>query len=265
MADTIIWITGATEGIGLGLARMAPFKEARIINLSRRKHPDYETVQFDLTDPSTWEPVRRHFREELAAFKGKRAFFFVNGYFSDAHGLIGKIDSDLYQKSVFANVAAPLALGEAFISACRPGYEAGLVLISSGAAVACLEGLSSYVASKVAMEHWAEVVTKERQNHHLIKPWVVALRLGGVDTAPVRRIAQISPDIFPRSKSIATMRQNRLQPDEAARIVWSVLPPPDGVAVMSLASAPTNPESDFKTTRYRQLEDSGWKLVYSSG
>ncbi len=265
MSDTIIWITGATEGIGLGLARMAPFKDARIINLSRRQHPDYETVKFDLTDPSTWETVRQHLRTELAAFKGKRAFFFVNGYFSDAHGLIGKIDSDLYQKSVMANVAAPLALGEAFISACGPGYESGLVLISSGAAVACLEALSSYVASKVAMEHWAEVVTKERQNHGLIRPWVVALRLGGVDTAPVRRIAQAPPDLFPRSKSIGTMRANRLQPDEAAKVVWAVLPPPEGVAVISLASAPTNPDSDFKGKRYRQMEDTGWKLVYSSG
>ena len=40
MSDTIIWITGATEGIGLALAQNAPWAGARIINLSRRKHPD---------------------------------------------------------------------------------------------------------------------------------------------------------------------------------------------------------------------------------
>ena len=35
MSDTIIWITGATEGIGLALAQNQPFAGARIINLSR--------------------------------------------------------------------------------------------------------------------------------------------------------------------------------------------------------------------------------------
>ena len=51
MSDTIIWITGATDGIGAELAKQAPYPGARIINLSRRKHPDYESVHLDLTDP----------------------------------------------------------------------------------------------------------------------------------------------------------------------------------------------------------------------
>ena len=37
MADTLIWISGATQGIGLGLARQVPWKDAKIINISRRR------------------------------------------------------------------------------------------------------------------------------------------------------------------------------------------------------------------------------------
>ena len=40
MSDTLIWISGATEGIGLALARTAPFAGARIINLSRRQQAE---------------------------------------------------------------------------------------------------------------------------------------------------------------------------------------------------------------------------------
>ena len=41
MSDTTIWITGATSGIGKALAQNVPYAGARIINLSRRKHPDF--------------------------------------------------------------------------------------------------------------------------------------------------------------------------------------------------------------------------------
>jgi NAD(P)-dependent dehydrogenase (short-subunit alcohol dehydrogenase family) len=263
--QSLVWITGATEGIGLGLARSVPYPDARVINLSRRQHPDYESVQFDLADPATWDRVTDHFSSELSAFRGRRAVLILNGYFSGAHGLLTRVDSGTYRKSVLANVAAPLALGEAFISACRPSYEAGLVLISSGAAVTCLEALSSYVAGKAAMEHWAEVVTKERENRGLIRPWVVALRLGGVDTAPVRRIADAPADLFPRAASIGGMRQQRLTPDQAAAIVWSALPPPPGVAVISLAEGRHEPELAFRGQRYRNTPHPDWKLVYSSG
>lgn len=37
VSDTIVWISGATEGVGLGLARTVPYPGARVINLSRRQ------------------------------------------------------------------------------------------------------------------------------------------------------------------------------------------------------------------------------------
>ena len=75
----IVWISGATEGIGLGLARNVPWPDARIINLSRRPHPDYETVTFDLTVPESWERVRESFRRELTGYSG-RALFIHNAF-----------------------------------------------------------------------------------------------------------------------------------------------------------------------------------------
>ena len=59
MSDTVVWISGATDGIGLGLARTVPYPNARVINLSRRQHPDFETVQFDLTQPETYAAVQQ--------------------------------------------------------------------------------------------------------------------------------------------------------------------------------------------------------------
>ncbi len=85
--DTIVWISGATEGIGLGLARNQPYPNARIVNLSRRQHLDYETVRFDLAEPATWDAVVAHFRNELRDFKGTRAIFIHNSTWAGARDL----------------------------------------------------------------------------------------------------------------------------------------------------------------------------------
>lgn len=264
MADTIVWVTGATEGIGLGLARNQPFGEARIINLSRRPHPDYESVEFDLTRPDTWDAVRRHLRDELARFTGKRAIFVQNAYYSQGVGLLHKVPTDRYEHSVVANVAAPLVLGQAFIDACPSGLDAGLVLLSSGAAVSPLEGLASYCASKVAIEHWAEVAARERESRGA-GPWVVAVRPGGVDTAPVRALADWDPELYPRARAIKDNIVNRLDIDSAAQRIWRALPPPPGVAVISFAPAPAQSAYRFGGERVQTLDDGSWRLVYATG
>ena len=69
MADqkNIVWITGATSGIGEALARQCPWRDTEIISVSRRRHPDFETVPFDLTDMSSWDAVGAHLRAQEAA------------------------------------------------------------------------------------------------------------------------------------------------------------------------------------------------------
>lgn len=264
MTDTILWITGATEGIGLGLARNQPFGDARIINLSRRQHPDYETVRFDLTEPRTWESVRTHLRDALARFSGKRAIFVQNGYYSQGVGLLHKVAAERYEKSVIANVAAPLVLGQMFIDACPPDLDTGLVLLSSGAAVSPLEGLASYCAGKVAIEHWAEVAARERRSRGA-GPWVVAVRPGGVDTAPVRALSDWDEELYPRARAIRDNIVNRLDIDSAAQRIWAVLPPPPGVSVVSFAPPPTEDKFRFGGSQVRVLDDGRWKLVYATG
>jgi benzil reductase ((S)-benzoin forming) len=259
--ETLVWISGATEGIGLGLAQNVPYPGARVINLSRRQHPTLETVVFDLTRPETWDGVRAHFEAELSRFQGERVLFIHNAYDSDVVGLIHKAPSASYQAGVIANLAAPLVLGQAFIKACRPGYDAGLVLLSSGAAVAPLVGLATYCASKTALEHWAEVAQREREARGE-GPWVVAIRPGGVETAPVRRIAAVDPELYPRAKRIAANIPNRLTPDAAARHIWSVLPPEPGVSVISFAPDPPGAQFRFGGDRVRVVDVPGWRLVY---
>jgi len=224
--DTIVWISGATEGIGLGLARNVPYPNARIVNLSRRQHPDYETVRFDLAEPRTWDLVTAHFQKELADFRGKRAIFIHNAYMGAVQGFVGEMDPVLYGKAVTANVAAPLILGEAFVRACRPGYESGLVMMTSAAARVPWEGDALYCAAKAAAEHWVRVVRRERKRRGT-GPWVVAVRPGFVDTPAVHESIKRDPEQWPLGPFVKRDLEagKAFDIDTAAHNIWGALPP----------------------------------------
>ncbi len=224
--DTIVWISGATEGLGLGLARNVPYANARIINLSRRQHPDYETVRFDLAEPQTWGRVADHFLTELRDFKGSRAIFIHNAYMGASQGFVGEVNQELYRQAVTANVAAPLVLGDAFVRACRPGYESGLVMITSAAARVPWEGDAVYCAAKAAAEHWVRVVRRERKLRGT-GPWAVAIRPGFVDTPAVHRSINADPDQWPLAPFVKRDLEagKAFDIDTAARNIWGALPP----------------------------------------
>ena len=84
-----------------------------------------------LAIPASWDRIIDHVSSELASFRGDRALFVNNAYYSVGVGFAGTIDPDVQRRQVFANAAAPLVLGDAFIRACDPRFESGLVMISS--------------------------------------------------------------------------------------------------------------------------------------
>jgi benzil reductase ((S)-benzoin forming) len=227
MSDTIVWVSGATEGLGLGLARTVPYAGARIINLSRRQHPDFETVQFDLTRPETYAAVQQSFERELATFSGRRAIFMHNAYYGGRIGFVSEVDVVEYAKGVQANAAAPLILGEMFLRAVKPGYESGLVLMSSAAARHPFLGNASYCAAKAGVEMWVRVVKRELAERGR-DTWVVAVRPGFVDTPTTRSAASLSDHDYPIASQMARQLETRegvLTPEQAGRDIWSALPP----------------------------------------
>jgi NAD(P)-dependent dehydrogenase (short-subunit alcohol dehydrogenase family) len=232
VGESIVWITGATQGIGAALARNVPYRDARVINISRRRHPDLETVQADLTDPASWDRVIDHVNSELGSFQGERVVFFNNAYYSAGIGFAGVVDPAEVRKQVYANTAAPLVLGDAFIRACHPRFESGLVMISSATARHAMEAHAVYGAAKAAMEQWVRAVRAERRRLGM-GPWVIAIRPGMVLTEEFRdRHARMeaSGEDYPGRAAVeaAVKAGSYLTPDESARQVWGLLPPDPG-------------------------------------
>jgi NAD(P)-dependent dehydrogenase (short-subunit alcohol dehydrogenase family) len=225
VADTTIWISGATYGLGAALAQHHPYADARIVNLDRQPSSDYETVAFDLTRPETWESVREHFERELRGYAGKRAIFLVVGHALLGQGLADKVAFADYQGSLVANFAGPLALATAFYRGLAPGYESGLLLVSSAAARAAITGQSNYGAAKAGIEHWVRVMRAEVAARGW-GPWIAALRPGFVDTPSVHESLKLSPELYPRVGVLAkTLARFAVDADTTAKRVWAALPP----------------------------------------
>jgi benzil reductase ((S)-benzoin forming) len=234
MARTIVWISGATEGIGSGLARTVPYAGARVINLSRRQHPQFESVQFDLTRPDTYGAVQQSFERELAGFPGERSIFVHNAYYSGPAGFVSEGDPAEYSKDIQANAVAPLILGDMFLRTVTPEYESGLVLMSSAAARHPFLGKASYCSAKAGVEMWVRVVRRELAERRR-KTWVVAVRPGFVDTPSTRLVAAQDPRSYPVATQVARQLETRegvLTPEEAGRDIWAALPPAGNESVL---------------------------------
>ena len=236
MSETIVWITGCTEGIGSGLAKTVPWPGARVINLSRRVHPELETVQFDLTKPETYGAVEESFRKELAGFKGKRAIFFHNAFYPGlgGFGFVSETDQEDYARFIQANAAAPLILGDMFLRVVEPHYESGLVLMSSAAARHPFIGSAAYCAAKAGVEMWVRVVKRELAERG--RPtWVTAVRPGFVLSAGTKIGAALPAERYPVGAVMAKQMEtgeNLLMPEEAGRDIWAALPPKNNESVL---------------------------------
>lgn len=230
MTTNIVWITGATSGIGEALARTCPWPDTEIISVSRREHPEHETVLFDLTDMDSWDAVGEHVTDRLATFRGERAVFIHNAlWFWGSRQFMGEGDPANNRAEIIANTMSPLVLGDMFIRAAQPavdaGVDCGLVQISSASARIAYPGLAIYGASKAAMEQWVRAVRAERDERGK-GPWVSAIRPGFVDTPAARRDAALPEDTYPGVAGIAEAVRtgNFLTAEESAENIWNSIP-----------------------------------------
>jgi short-subunit dehydrogenase len=232
-SDTIIWISGATGGIGLEMARQQPYPGARIINLSRRENPELENVIFDMTKPETYQRVADSFARELADFRGKRAIFVHNAVYN-VPGFVSEMDPATYAATIQANAVAPLILGDMFLRAVGPDYESGLVQMTSAAARIPYEGNGTYCASKAAVEMWVKVVAAELKARGR-RTWVAAVRPGFVDTPGARHAGAQPISAYPSAPMVAQALEDKtvaIPADKAARDIWAALPPKDGETLL---------------------------------
>ena len=224
MTDTLIWISGASGGIGQALARTVPWQSARIIGISRTPLEGVEHLAADLSDPVSWPAVGESFRAELEGFEGDRVVFVHAAGTLDPMGFVGEVDTDTYSRNVILNAASPQVLGQMFVAAARDvAAQRFLVMLTSGAAKSVYPGWSSYGAAKAGVDQWVRNVGAEQSKRGGVH--VLAVAPGTVDTGMQALLRQTEERDFPsRQKFVDLHAAGKLaDPDAVARDLWSLL------------------------------------------
>ncbi|HET6293737.1 MAG TPA: SDR family NAD(P)-dependent oxidoreductase [Kribbella sp.] len=219
----LVWISGASSGIGAALAAAIPFPDARVIDLSRRGGV-VEHFPADLSDPADWVRVEQHFASELAGFEGDRVVFIHNAGTIVPIGPAATVDPEAYTRAVLLNSAAPQVLGRAFLRAAADlNCERHLVMLSSGAATKPYPGWSHYNAGKAAVEQWVRTTGAESNGCR-----VIAVAPGVVDTAMQHEIRSVDEQAFPAVDRFRELQRTGglITPEQAARGIWSLLDRP---------------------------------------
>lgn len=241
----LVWISGASGGIGAALAARVAGSGARVIDLSRRGGT-VEHFKVDLADPGDWARVEEHFAVEAAGFEGERIVFVHNAGTIVPIGPAETADSEAYTRAVVLNSAAPQVLGRAFLRATAGlDCERHLVMLSSGAARTPYPGWSHYNAGKAALEQWVRTAGAEQAvEGGAGRPCrVIAVAPGVVDTAMQDDIRAVDEQAFPAVERFRQLKRTGtlISPDRAAEGIWSLLTRPlENGAVLDLRDLPSS-------------------------
>lgn len=225
MAPDLVWISGASSGIGQALVASVPWPQARVIGISRRPAAGADHLALDLADPATWPQVGDSFRRELAGFDGDRVVFVHAAGTIEPMGFAGSVDTDAYSRAVLLDSASPQVLGHLFLAAVAgyPRARRQLVMITSGAARSVYPGWSSYGASKAGVDQWVRNAGAEQELRGGTQ--VLSVAPGTVDTGMQAVIRTTPEEEFPqRQKFLDLYQAGKLaSPAEVASKMWRLL------------------------------------------
>ena len=238
---TLVWVTGASQGIGKALIQAAP-GQARVIGVSRRPGPAPVHVAADLADPVGWDMLEDSFHRELLGFPGGRVVFIHAAGAIGPVGFVGETYPRQYRAGLLLNAAAPLIAGEAFLRAVRDlKCRCQLVLLSSGAARRPYPGVAVYGAAKAAVDQWVRAVGNEQARRGGVQ--VLAINPGRVATAMHEQLRAAGDGRLPDHNEFIRLHEEGLlsDPRDVARRLWSLLGDQDITSgqVLDLADHPT--------------------------
>lgn len=225
MPPPIVFLTGASSGIGQALARAVPWRGARVIDVSRRGAPGLEHFPADLADPESWTAVAALFTRELKGFAGDSAWFLHSAGTLEPIGFAGEVAPRAYTREVLLNSAAPQVLGDAFLrAAAETRAPCTVLMIGSGAARNVYEGWSAYGAGKAAVDQWVRTVGAE-QARRGGRVRVLSVAPGIVESAMQQQIRASLARDFPEVERFRALHAEGAlrKADDVARELWQLL------------------------------------------
>lgn len=239
MPRTVVFVSGASSGIGAALLQTVPYPDARVVGIARRACLASERLSVDLADPRTWAFVVARIETVLDESQPAHAVFLHMAGVGTPFGTAAAASLDEYTASVLLNSASGQVLGKAFISACtRRSRPATVVLCSSPATLRPTVGTSHYGSGKAAMEYWVRAVAEEEAGNPRVRTF--AVMPFAVDTPMLQAVIRQSDQPIPAAILDAADHRRLASPEATAREIWGLVTAdtPSG-AVVQVGAVPT--------------------------
>ena len=174
-ADTLVILTGASRGLGQGIAAHYLAQGAFVLGLARHHAADLkagdalEQWPVDLSDPL---PVAARLGAWLAEFEARaghkpprRVRLIHNAAMLSEPGDIAGSDPANLAQSLRIGLEAPVALTAAFLRATADwtGADRRVLFVSSGLGRRAMAGSAAYCAQKAGLDHFARALALEEQ------------------------------------------------------------------------------------------------------
>ncbi len=221
MSTSLAVITGASRGIGAGIAAAAAADGAVVATCNRSASDAVHQLTADLGDPASWPAFADWLDSVVDSVAPDRLTVVHNAATLTPIGFAGEVDAAAYTANVLLNSAAPQVLGHAVIrTALRTNTPTVLVQLSSGAGKNPYPGWSSYCASKAAVDIWVRTVGLEQGD--LVR--ALAISPGVVATEMQAEIRASEASAFPNVERFRDLHDaGQLgDPAEVGAKIWKV-------------------------------------------
>ncbi len=223
MTDHLLFVTGASSGIGKALAEAATADGATVATVSRRPGPGHHLAA-DLADPGSWTPTVTWMGDQIANGSWDRVSFVHSAATLSPIGFAGEVDNEEYASNVILNSASGQVLGGAFVELVEPlGVPGVMIMVSSGAGKRPITGWASYCAAKASLDMWVQAVGLER-TYRDSKMTVVSVGPGVVATDMQAAIRGSDVAAFPDVAMFQEMHaQGQLaSPEQVGAAYWGL-------------------------------------------
>jgi NADP-dependent 3-hydroxy acid dehydrogenase YdfG len=190
----VVFITGASSGIGAATARAASRAGARVVLTARREDRIKQladelgntlAVPCDVTD-------HRHVTSAVAAAVEHfgRIDVLVNNAGQGLQANIDAIDPDDFRAIIELNLIAPLVAMQAVLPTMRDQGAGSIVNVSSGVTFGALPGSGAYAATKYGLEKLTDIARAELADQGIVVSTMIPFITNTEFTAAIRAGAE---------------------------------------------------------------------------
>jgi len=212
-------VTGVSRGLGEALAIALLANDFSVIGVGRSSSAaldggNYRFVSCDLAQPSRIAIAVEPALGELASSHPAAVTLINNAAVAWPVGIIGRIGIGDAQTALATNIAAPIALCNAFLNAFPDdSVSRRIINISSGAAQSAIAGSAVYCMSKAAIEMLTRTIAAE---HTGARFRCITLRPGIFETGMQEYMRSHDPADFPSVALFRGFKENGLLKSPAA-------------------------------------------------